>query len=199
MSHIYVMIYAMPLWATVLLLGIGFCIWYMLVHWSLKANQNKWLWKLCCVAAFLVWGAIVLYYTVLSRTTGKLEVHWMPLYQLGSLLKDGPQEIIRTAWMNVLLFVPGGLFLHASLPRKWNSWQRVAAILLLLTSLSVGIEVMQYRYALGCVETDDVIFNVLGAGIGTLIDGCAVRLARKDQGQIFKSMRDCVRMLFADR
>lgn len=190
MSHIYVMIYTMPLWLTVVLLAAGGCGWYVLVSWAHKTYGNKWFWKIFCAAAFLAWGAIILYYTVFSRSGGKLEVHWMPLYQLGSLLKDGPQEIIRTAWMNVLLFVPGGLFLCELLPQKWKRWQCVMITLFLLTSLSIEIEALQYRYALGCVETDDVIFNMLGAGIGTLICCVSARMAAKDEGQLFKSVRD---------
>lgn len=95
---------------------------------------------------------------------------------------------------DLTLFVPGGLFLCELLPQKWKHWQCVMITLFLLTALSIGIEALQYRYTLGCVETDDVIFNMLGAGIGTLICCVSARMAAKDEGQLFKSVRDCAGM-----
>ena len=43
-------------------------------------------------------------------------------------------------WMNVLLFVPGGLFLMALWLRRWLRLLRYFLTVLLLTGLSFGIE-----------------------------------------------------------
>ena len=67
--------------------------------------------------------------------------------------------------MKVFLFVPIGLSLPFALGKgRLSVFLTVAAALI----FSAGIEYMQYLYALGRCEVDDVIMNTLGALIGCL-------------------------------
>ena len=67
--------------------------------------------------------------------------------------------------MNVFLFVPLGLSLPFVLGRGWLP--RFTTIVVAL-AISAGIEYLQYRYALGRCEVDDVIMNTLGASVGCM-------------------------------
>ena len=115
---------------------------------------------LACAAAF-----IILYATILTRTSGDYEFILTPFAAL-SAARQQP-ELYREMLMNVFLFCPLGLTLSNVLPQKWHRWLRIILTTLVGCALSAGIEYTQYRCALGLAETDDVICNTLGAFIGS--------------------------------
>ena len=115
---------------------------------------------LACAAAF-----IILYATILTRTSGDYEFILTPFAAL-SAARQQP-ELYREMLMNVFLFFPLGLTLSNALPQKWHRWGRIILTTLIGCILSAGIEYAQYRCALGLAETDDVICNTLGAFIGS--------------------------------
>ena len=115
---------------------------------------------LACAAAF-----IILYTTILTRTPGVPAVILTPFAALAAALQQ--PELYREMLMNVFLFFPLGLTLSNALPRKWHRWGRIALTTLVGCILSAGIEYVQYRYALGMAEADDVICNTMGAFIGS--------------------------------
>lgn len=55
------------------------------------------------------------------------------------------------------------------LPKKWKYKALITIVFAFI--LTVGIEFLQYRFCLGCAETDDIIFNALVCVIGTLSFG----------------------------
>lgn len=114
---------------------------------------------LACAAAF-----IILYTTILTRTPGVPAVILTPFAALTAARVQ--PELYREMLMNVFLFFPLGLTLSNALPRKWHRWLRIILTTLVGCALSAGIEYIQYRYALGLAETDDVICNTLGAFLG---------------------------------
>ena len=71
-------------------------------------------------------------------------------------------EIYRSLLLNFLMFLPFGLCIAWILPEKRKSWQKVLTVSGAGFALSVVIEAIQYFFALGLAETDDVIFNTLG-------------------------------------
>ena len=115
---------------------------------------------LACAAAF-----IILYATILTRTSGDYEFILTPFAAL-SAARQQP-ELYREMLMNIFLFFPLGLTLSNALPRKWHRWLRIALTTLIGCAFSAGIEYAQYRYALGMAEVDDVICNTLGVFIGS--------------------------------
>ena len=115
---------------------------------------------LACVAVIAILCA-----TILTRTPGDYELILTPFAAL-SAARQQP-ELYREMLMNVFLFFPLGLTLSNALPQKWHRWGRIALTTLVGCILSAGIEYTQYRYALGMAEVDDVIYNTLGAFIGS--------------------------------
>lgn len=153
-------IYALPLHMVIILMLALLIVWAML---SLHKNQKKRTIinaALCFIAAF-----IILYATILTRTSGDYEFILTPFAAL-SAARQQP-ELYRAMLMNVFLFFPLGLTLSNALPRKWHRWLRIILTTLIGCILSAGIEYAQYRYALGMAEVDDVICNTLGAFIGS--------------------------------
>lgn len=180
MYSLFLKIYTMPISGTILLILITSLLYCCLIsRYHLAQPWKKVFFHVLFALFFLLWGAAILYHTVFSRTTGELVVHRDIFHQLKEYLNGGDKELLRTLWMNVLLFVPGGLLLEALWPRCFPRWVCIPLTILLLTALSVGIEATQFQYALGCVEADDVLCNGLGAALGVLIHETAVILSRK--------------------
>lgn len=115
------------------------------------------------ILAALMAGAI-LYATILTRSEGSTGLILTP-FATFTAARQQP-ELYREMLMNVFLFFPLGLTLSNALPRKWHRWGRIILTALVGCILSAGIEYVQYRYALGLAETDDVICNTLGAFLG---------------------------------
>lgn len=113
---------------------------------------------------FFLSTAVVLYTTLLTRTSGGYEVILTPFAALVAARVQ--PELYREMLMNVFLFFPLGLTLSNALPRRWNRWLRIGVTTLAGCLLSAGIEYAQYRFALGLAETDDVLCNTLGALLG---------------------------------
>lgn len=134
-----------------------------------EAVRNRWVKNSVHLLLLTVWMAVVLYMTIGMRegsNTRKLTL--IPFYSYYVLFHGGSREIIRTNLMNVLLFVPGGLFTGCLLPERWKVWSRLSIIVLLFAAVSIGIEWAQYYFSLGTSEMDDVIHNAFGALIGAL-------------------------------
>ena len=68
----------------------------------------------------------------------------------------------------ILLFTPFGLTLPFCLKRH-----PVRTTILAAAGFSMMIELVQFVFGLGLCETDDVIFNTLGAAFGTLAFVCS--------------------------
>jgi glycopeptide antibiotics resistance protein len=113
--------------------------------------------------------AAIAYTTIGNRIPGALYTnHYIPFHSYREILSGGNVEILRSNFMNVILFYPAGLLLCSLLPEKWNGWCKVLLSLAILCILSAGIEYVQYTYSLGRVEIDDVIHNTLGAMLGAI-------------------------------
>ena len=181
MQKLYVEIYRLPIGVTVALVAGLSVIWYCLCRWYRGSAQWKQtLAKLGAAAGLFLWLAVVLHMTIFSRSSGTQEAHGELFYQLKMYFNGGPKELLRTLWMNVLLFVPGGLLLAALWPDKWPRWVSIPLTVLALLALSVGVETMQYRYGLGCAEADDVLCNTLGAMLGAGIHAISLQLGKRN-------------------
>lgn len=119
----------------------------------------------CAVVAFILWR------TVGNRAGGKQEICLIPFYSF--VAARSSTERYRSLVANILLFIPFGLTLPFCIRRY-----PVRRTILAAFGFSVLIELSQYVFALGLCETDDVIFNTLGAAFGTLAFVCS----RKREG-----------------
>lgn len=154
-------IYCLPLCAVLIFAFIALTVWGDL---SVRCSGSIWGTGNCVLLIASV--AVVIYTTLLSRTSGSHEVILTPFVALTAARQQ--PELYREMLMNVFLFFPLGLTLSNALPQKWYRWVRIILTTLIGCILSTGIEYAQYRYALGMVEIDDVICNTLGTFVGAL-------------------------------
>lgn len=131
-------------------------------------REKPWTGKLVTAVLFC-WITIVIYITIGDRTGSRpMQVNLIPFHSYREVLAGGNPEIYRSNFMNAVLFYPAGLLATALLPEKWPRWIKCVLVVLVFGALSVGIEYVQYTYALGRCEIDDVIHNTAGALVGSL-------------------------------
>lgn len=164
-QSVFVQFYCLPIWKIVTLLAVGTAVFL-----QLKERVHRFgFWKPLLIVGFLGFVAAILFLTVSGREeVVKGVVNLTPFHSYREVLAGGNPEIYRSNFMNVVLFYPAGLLATALLPEKWPGWCRCVPVVLLLGFLSAGIEYVQYTYALGRCEIDDVIHNTLGALAGSL-------------------------------
>lgn len=159
MHEIFIFIYCQPLWCILLWILLLVLIWGYLAY----REKNSLRWRVGNSLLFLGATAVVFYMTVYTRGESPSEAVLIP-FQSFQEAKIQP-ELYRSMLMNVFLFVPLGLTLPFALGgRKISVWITIVAAL----TFSAGIEYLQYRYALGRCEMDDIIMNTLGASIGCI-------------------------------
>lgn len=118
--------------------------------------------------------ALAVYLVVLAwAVLWKLEVPWfgaaagldrplklIPFFPDGNADASAPGEVI----VNVILFVPLGLFLGALAP--WWKWWRAGLVGLLV---SLVLETVQHVLSTGSFDTTDLITNAAGAIVGWVL------------------------------
>ncbi len=162
LKDIFHYIYCMSIPSTMIVLLIVCSLWSYITS---KCNSiaKKKIWKSVNIVLFLIWMLCVVYMTVFSRGS-KTEINLIPFRFIFEPFRTGNEEFFRTGWMNILLFVPGGMWLSYGTKNQTRAKCILQIIFLMLTSTL--IETLQWYYKLGTVETDDVICNTLGAIIG---------------------------------
>lgn len=127
-------------------------------------------WRAGCGGFLILWLAAALWITLGNRV-GEVwqEPVLIPLHSYYTVLTGGQRELLRSNFMNMLLFYPMGLLLASLLPSKRSAGRRGLFAALLAAVLSAGIEFCQYRYMLGLAEVDDVLHNALGALLGASV------------------------------
>ena len=140
--------------------------------------------KALLVLGFVCTIAIIFYATIVNRSNDHtLSVNLIPLHSYREVWAGGHPELYRSNFMNAALFYPSGLLLTCLLPPKWPGWCKCLLVVIALGVFSAGIEYLQYCYALGQVEIDDVIHNTAGALAGSLaallISPCIVLATKK--------------------
>lgn len=101
--------------------------------------------------------AAVLWITLFSRRGEGYRGLFLPFHSYVEILKGNRQFLLENIG-NVVLFIPLGVAL------KWSGVEDVKKTGFLVSFL---IEVLQFTFALGTFECDDLIHNTLGAVIGT--------------------------------
>lgn len=127
------------------------------------------LWKWLVAFLVIVFSAAAVVATLGTRTGGShFEINLIPFHSYREVMAGGTREIYRSNFMNAVLFYPAGMLAAALLPEKWPGWCRILLVVVFYSLLSAGIEYVQYTYALGRCEIDDVIHNALGALAGSV-------------------------------
>ena len=165
LEYLFLHFYCLDMNAVVLLVAVAAA-----VYLSLRAylgERRLWRWGL--MAAFLLWCGVIAAATVVSREMDIIEPRLLPFASYMEMRATGNVEIIRSNFMNVVLFFPAGLLFCDILPRRAGGALRVACSAALGAVCSAGIEAAQYFFSLGRAETDDVIHNTLGMLLGALV------------------------------
>ncbi len=115
--------------------------------------------------------------TILGRMPGTRQVELIPFYTVFTISDN--DEAIRTMVMNVILFLPFGLTLPCVLGKIKNNRRRWLISILIGFLISIGVESLQYLFAIGRAETDDVICNTCGCALGVLADVIADLVKRR--------------------
>lgn len=122
------------------------------------------LWRYRCYVLLLSYCTLVLCQTVIFRyTSDSVPYNIFPFKKVGDLVK-GRIEVCWEVGLNILMFIPIGILL-AYIIRK-EKWKNVIALGALM---SLSIEMLQFVLKRGMYETDDVIANSIGCGIGAAI------------------------------
>ena len=130
----------------------------------MKRQSCQWgLWGL-----LIAYAGLVIYFTLFSRTGSSTRILLpMPFtavrkaFSTEGGLRIADADSLYQIFLNVMLFVPLGLLLPMTLVRR--SFFRT---LCLGALLSLAIEAVQYFFGMGAAETDDLIHNSLGTGLG---------------------------------
>lgn len=174
-------IYAQPLWQVILEIPLCMLVW-MCLRVSPGTQKPK-LWRILnlCLLAVSVFSVVLM--TLLRRNSGEYGLILIPGYFLQEAKIQ--REIYRAMLMNVLLFTPFGLALSAVLSSKMKPWRCVGLTVLIAFGFSLAVETVQYFFALGRAEADDLLANTFGAFIGALhvpLAGAVInRIARRNE------------------
>lgn len=175
-------IYALSFPATIIYVLCLSAVWYSGKAAILKRTTHKNIWRWICALGMVLWIYAVLKATILFRGQKELPPIWTPFQQIYDLMHGGNPEILRSIWMNILLFIPGGVILPELFPAKWCNRSKVILTVILTMLLSLGIELAQWHWQLGQAETDDVIANTLGAFLGCGIFVLGNRIISRKRG-----------------
>lgn len=139
---------------------------FLLAHQRFR--HSRWF-RLGIWMSLAVWVSGTLWITIFSRSPGSEHLpELIPFHSYRKLLRTGVSEILRTNFMNVALFYPAGLLTASLFPQKWTCLRKIWSTAILFAMFSGVIEYVQFFYALGEPEMDDVIHNTIGALLGTL-------------------------------
>ena len=143
---------------------------------SIPLHNHRKVWISINLIVWVVTTLFIIKWTLL-RSSHKQQLSLIPFYSFVAARRS--PELYRSVVANFLLFIPFGM----SLPFIINTVrQRKKVIPVKLTIalafvFSITIEVCQYVFSIGLCETDDVIFNTLGAALGTCAFFVAERVA----------------------
>ena len=153
-------IYTQPLSRVIIIMAIAIAIWG---YARTKLYGKRWNIANALLACGMVMAIFCI--TIMDRTAGERILILKPFASL--TVARTQSEAYRELLMNIFLFFPFGLTLSNALPQSWGRCRRIGLTVITGLLLSVGIEYIQYRFALGVAETDDVICNTIGAFIGS--------------------------------
>lgn len=166
MGNWIITFYCLPYQDLFVLFGL---VTYAFVNLEHRLRRRVW-WRLLVALGAAAWVGVILMFTVTQRAAGSTDaVLLMPFHSYREMRATGNIEILRSNFMNAILFYPAGLLAVTALPEKWPRWLRVVLICLVFTGVSIGVEYWQYTASAGRAEIDDVIHNGLGALAGALV------------------------------
>lgn len=163
LSEIFIWVYRLSAAEICLILSVGTM---ALLGAHQRMKDRSW-WRMGLAAALIVWFAVSLWGTILGRGGNVFTPpQLIPFHSLREVFSGGNRELLRSNFMNMVLFYPAGVLAALALPEKWTSRRRLLVLCAVFALYSLSIELVQYRFCLGQAEIDDIIHNTLGAVLG---------------------------------
>lgn len=169
-------------------------IWnYFLAYAEMTTPDIAWIFVFAMVFYFVLWFiakkecnsffrlmlsfacSLIFIMTLFGRSQGEYESPHFFFESYRSALALGTPEQILQLVMNVVLYIPLGLFL----PCCFRLFERVRYTVLTAFLCSLCIETIQGVFGIGCFEVDDILNNTLGALIGVLLYQLAVKVKER--------------------
>ena len=133
------------------------CLWSIKIYQKRKNILIKQK-KKNAIIAFGSYILIMLQMSILLRPFGKInEIDLIPFNMPGGL-----RYIILYALANVFVFLPIGILI----PLIWDGMRNIKRILLAGFLMSLSIEIFQFILKCGVFQTEDLIVNTVGSGLG---------------------------------
>lgn len=166
MYTLYTWFYCLPI-PNILFLLLVLSAGYVCLRRRLEKGR---FWRLA-ITLLLAWLAVIVSATLAGRSGifFRPAPEPIPFHSYRAVMAGENPELLRSNFMNVVLFYPAGLLGCDLLSEGWSRKRRVLAVAILCVLLSLGIECSQYLFALGQAEVDDVIHNGLGALLGGVV------------------------------
>lgn len=147
---------------------LGCAIFVLLMLWQRKHCGERL--RLLWVILLILWSGAVWYTTIWSREAGGVyRANWFPFHSYREILSGGSREILRSNFMNILLFFPAGVLMGAIIPEHWPRRRWFVLALSLFGCFSLCIELMQFYQEIGRSEMDDILHNLLGGVLGCMV------------------------------
>lgn len=163
MTKLLILFYKLPLDLIARAVLILTCIWIRLQQ---RCARCRWL-RPGLWAALLLWCAVVLWVTILTRSPGTVyPPEWIPFHSYREVFTGGNEELLRSNFMNAVLFYPAGVLMASLLPESRPKGRKLLLLALAVALFSLAIEGCQLCLALGEPEIDDVLHNTVGAVLG---------------------------------
>ena len=161
-------IYRIPLSYTIIIIVAAVIVWSLIMRLFVRSCAPA-VRIINTILAFVALGGI-LYITLHHRLPGERELILMPFHSF--VEARAQREMYREMLMNVFLFVPLGVTMPFALHKNSQTVRSKRRKIILFTIafaliLSVVIESIQFFFAMGIAETDDVLCNTLGTALGT--------------------------------
>lgn len=142
------------------LISLPFALVYSFFLFKKKISVKECIFKGISFLLLVAYLLILLYLTFYNREPGSREqMDWA----LFSTIESTPKSMSYVV-ENILLFMP----LAALLPINFKFFRTTWWIIPISIALSIGIEVLQHVTKRGYLQTDDVLFNVLGCTLVTI-------------------------------
>ena len=163
MYTLYTWFYCLPI-PNILFLLLVLSAGYVCLRRRLEKGR---FWRLA-ITLLLAWLAVIVSATLAGRSgiSFRPAPELLPFHSYRAVLSGESRELLRSNFMNAVLFYPAGLLGCDLLPEGWSRKRRIFVGAGLCVLLILGIECSQYLFSLGQAEADDVIHNGLGSLLG---------------------------------
>ena len=117
--------------------------------------------------------------TLFGRTPGDYSYSLIPFSSYCRVIDERNVELLLEIIMNIAVYIPIGFLL----PCCFQCFAKLWRVLVVAAIFALGIELVQALAEIGHFEIDDVINNVLGAGLGLIIFIIVTKTQQRAKGE----------------